>query len=296
MYEIDPDSIDPWRLARKVGIGITRGKEFYAGHLYKGGLVSALFIDAQDCFSFDVVVDPAHQAKGLGAELVDVAISEFDTAENYFDWDDEYAPESYEYCVEVVNPHMKRLLERKGFYVHETSTDGNSWLMRRARQNPQNLPIYVNNLGIHTNAPIPLYHGSPRLIEQFKPTPHYLAEGEAVVFGTPFIEIAVSCMRFWTDDDFEQGIVGDDPPYMIEQYPGAFEEIYGGKQGYLYELASDTFVRSEALARFELFSYEPPKIISSYVCDDVLKLLKSTDMQMVDFEDRDAYIQKGYRR
>jgi uncharacterized protein YjbI with pentapeptide repeats/GNAT superfamily N-acetyltransferase len=146
MYEIDPDSIDPWRLAREVGIGITRGKEFYAGHLYKGGLVSALFIDTQVCFSFDVVVDPAHQAKGLGAELVDVAIGEFDTAENYFDWDDEYAPESYEYCVEVVNPHMKRLLERKGFYVHETSTDGNSWLMRRARQNPQNLPITYEDI------------------------------------------------------------------------------------------------------------------------------------------------------
>jgi len=141
-----------------------------------------------------------------------------------------------------------------------------------------------------------LYHGSPRLIEKFKPTPHYLADGEAVVFGTPFIEIAISCMRFWTDDDFEQGIVDEDPPYMIEQYPGAFEKIYGGKRGYLYELSSDTFMRSEALARFELFSYEPPKIISSYVCDDVLGLLKSTDMQMIEFKDRDTYIQKGYRR
>ena len=180
MYEIDPDSIDPWWLARKVGIGITRGKEFYAGHLYKDELVSALFIDRQDCFSFDVVVDPAHQARGLGAELVDEAIDRFRVADLVWDWDDESAPEHYEYCVEVVNPHMKRLLERKGFYVYETSIDGNSWLMRRARQNPQNLPIYVNNLGIHTNAPIPLYHATTAvdaiLREGFK-TPDELPRG-----------------------------------------------------------------------------------------------------------------------
>lgn len=28
------------------------------------------------------------------------------------------------------------------------------------RHNPQSLPIYVNNLGVHTNAPIPLYHAT----------------------------------------------------------------------------------------------------------------------------------------
>lgn len=133
MYGIDPYSVDPYKIARDVRIGITRNKEFYAGHLHNGSLVSALFIDPQDCFSFDIVVDPMHQAKGLGDKLVDEAIDRFDDVERFWDWDDENAPESYEYCVEVVNPHMKRLLERKGFYVHETSTNGESWFMRRAR-------------------------------------------------------------------------------------------------------------------------------------------------------------------
>lgn len=32
--------------------------------------------------------------------------------------------------------------------------------LNRERENPQNLPIYVNNLGVHTNAPIPLYHAT----------------------------------------------------------------------------------------------------------------------------------------
>lgn len=48
------------------------------------------------------------------------------------------------------------------------------------RSNPQNLPIYVNNLGVHTNAPIPLYHttiAADAIIEEGFKTPDELPLG-----------------------------------------------------------------------------------------------------------------------
>jgi hypothetical protein len=48
------------------------------------------------------------------------------------------------------------------------------------RRNPQNLPIYVNNLGIHTNAPIPLYHATTAadaIIKEGFKTPDELPRG-----------------------------------------------------------------------------------------------------------------------
>jgi hypothetical protein len=35
--------------------------------------------------------------------------------------------------------------------------------------NPQNLPILVNNLGVHTNAPIPLYHPGDQEMQMIIP-------------------------------------------------------------------------------------------------------------------------------
>jgi hypothetical protein len=48
------------------------------------------------------------------------------------------------------------------------------------RKNPQNLPIYVNNLGVHTNSPIPLYHATTAadaIIEEGFKTPDELPRG-----------------------------------------------------------------------------------------------------------------------
>jgi hypothetical protein len=154
----------------------------------------------------------------------------------------------------------------------------------RERKNPRE-----NSKGL-------LYHGSPHLIKKFNPKPHFLAKGKAVVFGTPIIEIAFASMQPWTDDDFEQGIVDNEPPFMIEQYPGAFEEIYGGKQGYLYEVADDTFFTNENLTRFELVSYESPTILARHKFDNVLSLLEATELQMIKYEDGDSFRKKGYRQ
>jgi len=130
-FGVDPNTLNPWDIAYAAGIGITGNKEFHAGHILNGQLVSVLYVAPpyNDCFSFDVAVLPKYQAKGLGAELVDAAMSVF---EDYGDFRfDNSGEDTFEYCVDVVNPHMKSLLERKGFYVHETSVSGDRWLMRK---------------------------------------------------------------------------------------------------------------------------------------------------------------------
>ena len=124
-FGVNPDALIPWDIAYAAGIGIIGNKEFHAGHMLNGQLVSVLYVAPpyDDCFSFDVAVLPKYQAKGLGAELVDVAMDVF---EDYYEYSDE---DGFKYCVDVVNPHMKSLLERKGFHVHETSVSGDRWLM-----------------------------------------------------------------------------------------------------------------------------------------------------------------------
>jgi ribosomal protein S18 acetylase RimI-like enzyme len=133
-YEINPETVDPWKVVFAVNLGVSSRKEFYAGHLFNGQLVSALFVAPtyDECFSFDVAVLPEHQAKGLGAELVDEAIEVFEEYELFKD-------EDFEYCVHVVNPYMKSLLERKGFQVIESTSSDDEWIMDKVRRNPQNL-------------------------------------------------------------------------------------------------------------------------------------------------------------
>jgi len=95
-------------LARRVNIRVSTSKAFFCGHLYQVSLVSALFTEdsLSDCFSFDIVVDPQHQAKGLGGVLVDEALEYYEDLKNMmFEMFVEY-----DYCVHVINPHMKTLL------------------------------------------------------------------------------------------------------------------------------------------------------------------------------------------
>lgn len=60
-------------------------------------------------------------------------------------------------------------------------------IVSRERENPQNLPIYVNNLGVHTNAPIPLYHATTAadaIIEEGFKTPDELPRGSFGLGGS----------------------------------------------------------------------------------------------------------------
>ena len=140
-----------------------------------------------------------------------------------------------------------------------------------------------------------VFHGSPNLFSKFKPRPHYLTNNEPVVFATPMREIALASLQPWTDDDFEQGVVDEDPPFMIEMYPNAFEDVYSGKQGYLYTLAPDSFYSTDQLTRFEKVSDTAPKVLDVELVENVLEALYASDMQMIPYEQGSAFRSNDYR-
>ncbi|MHA2264768.1 MAG: pentapeptide repeat-containing protein, partial [Candidatus Thorarchaeota archaeon] len=141
-----------------------------------------------------------------------------------------------------------------------------------------------------------LYHGSPKLFQTLKPKAHYLANNKPVVFATPLREIALASLQPWNDGIFEQGIVGEDPPYMLELQPNAFKEVYEGKAGYLYSLDPRTFHRTNRLTRFEQISEVSPEILEIEFIPDALEALQASSMQMITFDEAEMFKKNNYRR
>lgn len=114
------DEAAAYALAKKVDLGITRGREILAVMKDKDRVIGAAWkeYDGEE-YSFDVAVDPDYQGKGLGSKLTDIALDE---AEIYSDMD------NFRINVRVTSPKEKALLERRGLSVEKTLPDG-SWMM-----------------------------------------------------------------------------------------------------------------------------------------------------------------------
>ena len=141
-----------------------------------------------------------------------------------------------------------------------------------------------------------LYHGSPKLFQVLKPKTHYLANNKPVVFATHLREIALASLQPWNDGVFEQGIVGEDPPYMMGLQPNAFKDVYEGKAGYIYSLNPHTFYHTDRLTRFEQVSEVPPEILRVEFVPDALEALQTSNTQMISFEDSEEFRMNNYRR
>lgn len=110
VWEDDFKEGDPWETAEATGIHISSNKEFYTGWIAEGKFVAALFIGYNhECFGFDITVLPEWQRKGLGSKLLEDAIDHYD--------DIQEAYPGMAFCVDAVNPHMVRMLQRKGFVI-----------------------------------------------------------------------------------------------------------------------------------------------------------------------------------
>lgn len=123
----DADDLDgdPWGLAQSVGVRVLRNKEFRAGYEVKGKVVAALFDDQSDPdeYSFDIAVSPQFQKLGLGGKLLDLAL-------NLYAEQKEYRGPDYKMHLDVINPAMERMLERKGFV--RVDQDRNITIMERS--------------------------------------------------------------------------------------------------------------------------------------------------------------------
>lgn len=128
--DIDFSNIEhmAYTLARRGGINILRDKElfFVVTNDDISSVVGALWISNDtDSFSFDVVVNPSHQGKGILHMLMTAAFDEYDSRYEVYSHQAEYPME-----LDVVNPKMVSILKSK-YGFHEVERDGTHTIMRK---------------------------------------------------------------------------------------------------------------------------------------------------------------------
>jgi len=113
------DQVDT--LEKNSPISILRGKDLFAIYLDNGKAVAAAYNEVDgDEFSFDIIVADSHQGKGIGSKMIDLALEEFEMHKD--------ANDEIQIRVDVVNPVMKKALEKRGFDVKE-ETGKDRWIM-----------------------------------------------------------------------------------------------------------------------------------------------------------------------
>jgi GNAT superfamily N-acetyltransferase len=120
LFELDLVNNDPWSLASKVGVTVLSNKNLLASYvdLDISRVVAAVFtsFDA-GVFGFDVAVDPVYQGRGLGTELINIAMGEFR----------EMPDATLE--LDVINKDLIPFLERT-YGLEVTQQDGGHFIMR----------------------------------------------------------------------------------------------------------------------------------------------------------------------
>lgn len=126
-----------------------------------------------------------------------------------------------------------------------------------------------------------LFHGSPRKVRTLQPREeHGDPRVKPVVFASPSETFALAYTgRKWGDRDLEQSTRGGKTPRMTlrEMRPGAFQDIYGKKKGYLYEVPPETFkaLPGRRTAK-EVASSQSVRPLGIKVVPDALKALQQS--------------------
>lgn len=128
-----------------------------------------------------------------------------------------------------------------------------------------------------------LYHGSPKKLKVLKPKNlHGDPDLGSNVFATPSRVFALPYAgRKWGDRDIEQSAWRSkkhgERMVLREMRPGAFEDVFGGKKGYLYEVPDATFESpGHRRTRFEVVSNKPVRPEGVEVVPDVLAALEDS--------------------
>jgi GNAT superfamily N-acetyltransferase len=134
---------DPWALAQKVGVTVLSDKNLLASYVdYEEGRVIAAVFNSTDPehYSFDTVVDPKYQGQGLGTNLIQIAMDEYETLQEVY-------PE-LNIKLDVINPGIIPFLERT-YNLEVTAIEGNHYIMEpklnKTSANPGFKTYYIWN-------------------------------------------------------------------------------------------------------------------------------------------------------
>lgn len=138
-----------------------------------------------------------------------------------------------------------------------------------------------------------VYHGSP--IGNLKVIyPHISTHGKNYVYATEYKEMAFIYMQHWNDFILNVSFGKDGILEITERYMGAIDELYKGKNGYLYELCSDNFVKGLTGFEGEMISDKEEMVIHGTYIDDALSVIeelnKKGNIRIRYYPDKPDYI------
>lgn len=129
------------------------------------------------------------------------------------------------------------------------------------------------------------YHGSPTKLEKLEPRPSFVINNESAVFATDKRYLALVFIAKANDQDIELGFINN-KPYILEQYPGAFDKFLKKKSGYIYYLDPKQFKQDKRLGMYnhEFISYNPVNILKTEKIKDIYEELVKSELNIVTFD------------
>lgn len=149
-----------------------------------------------------------------------------------------------------------------------------------------------------------LYHGSSEKLEKLEPRDmHGDPNVGKAVFATPYERMAVAYLGDrWGDRDINQSGYhkdGESVYTMEEMRPGAFDEIYKGRTGYMHELDPKDFERDPRTygSFYEVISRNEVKPTKIHEIKDVLKHLQEMKgVKLLPYDENSKTRKKAIRR
>lgn len=132
-----------------------------------------------------------------------------------------------------------------------------------------------------------IFYGSKSKIDKYiELQKSEILNDEKVIHGSYYYEIILTFLgKKWTNRDIEVGSYKF-KTYIIEKRPGAFEDIFRGQKGYIYEITDKGFKKDSRLHenQFELIKKTRTKIKVTHEINDVLKELRKSDAVMINYD------------
>jgi hypothetical protein len=138
------------------------------------------------------------------------------------------------------------------------------------------------------------YHGSPIELDILKPMGNKTSviDNENAVFATNTKWLAIFFIaNDASDSDIECGFINN-IPYLIEQYPGAYNKFLKGKSGYLHYVDYEYFNKDDRLGmpNHEFISKTEVPILKVNKIDDIYVELQKEPVIMLSWDDKENMI------
>lgn len=154
---------------------------------------------------------------------------------------------------------------KRDFKVHGGKTYAVLKSLHLLKNNPRKLAEAIQELQQYGL----MFHGSDQFLTDLQPAWSRLTSKPVVFGGLPWAALCFT--RNWTDKDFAQGTINDQP-YFHSLRKGGFGIYNPG--GWLHLVSPESFRWQENLTRYEFVSEEHVPVISGFFIKEVIETLQ----------------------